>query len=109
MSAEDTIGLGVEGTGPVEVTLIVVPATVVVPVLPRSVSVTSIVIGPARSVGVGAQDVVAVRAAGLDRARRRGCIAPVDRGGEVGGSVPEVGLGEGGHDDIRQRLPCGAR
>ena len=41
--AVDTIGLGDELTGPVDVTLIVVPATVVVPVLPRSVSVTSTV------------------------------------------------------------------
>ena len=41
--AVDTIGLGAELTGPLDVTLIVVPATVVVPVLPRSVSVTSTV------------------------------------------------------------------
>ena len=34
MLAEDTIGLGVELTGPLDVTLIVVPATVVVPVCP---------------------------------------------------------------------------
>ena len=42
-SAVEEIGSGTELTGPVDVTLIVVPATVVVPVLPSSVSVTSTV------------------------------------------------------------------
>ena len=38
--ADETIGFGTELTGPVEVTWMAVPATVVVPVLPVSVSVT---------------------------------------------------------------------
>ena len=43
MLAVEAIGLGVERTGPLDVTLIVVPPTVVVPDVPWSVSVTSTV------------------------------------------------------------------